>query len=195
MKKHLRWCLIIITIIFVGACSNASADKEKNSTSENKDQAQDSIVQNTDVAEVVFNDDYIMNIEKVYNGEVVNDLIVSSYKYEPNIEFSFMLNGEFIADGEIMIDEMWGELAIVFDKINNPHKNIKIEIDDYQKQLIDFSYFRNQEDLLMTLSEEEIQKLETGEQVKLRVKVKDAKVSGKIDGYGDVSVKFVEIIR
>ncbi|MDD4150337.1 MAG: hypothetical protein PHE33_09930, partial [Bacteroidales bacterium] len=77
----------------------------------------------------------------------------------------------------------------------NPHKNIKIEIDDYKKQLIDFSFFRNQEDLMLALTEEEIKILETGEKVKLTVKVRDVKAGGKIDGYGDVSVNFVQIIR
>ncbi|MDD4150304.1 MAG: hypothetical protein PHE33_09765, partial [Bacteroidales bacterium] len=116
MKKYLRLFLIIITTLSFWACNNSSSDKVENTTKETNDEMQDTIVNKIDVEDVVFNEDYIMNIENVYNGEVVNDLIVTHYKYDPDVEFSFLLNGEFVAKGEIMIDEMWDELAIQFDK-------------------------------------------------------------------------------
>jgi hypothetical protein len=47
----------------------------------------------------------------------------------------------------------------------------------------------------LALTDDEIQKLEKGKQLKLKLKVKDAKLGGKIDDYGELNVQFVEIIR
>ncbi|MDD2386928.1 MAG: hypothetical protein PHP52_09125 [Bacteroidales bacterium] len=201
MKTYSKLFLIIITTISFGACNNVSTNKEKNTTNKYKNAPQDTIVDKSDIADVVFSETYILKIENIYNGEVVNDLIITSYRYDTidnpdaDAEFNFVLKGEIISDGEIMIDEMGGELAIQFDKNTNPHKNIIIQIEDYQKQVIDFSFIRNPEDLLLALTDDEIQKLEKGKQLKLKLKVKDAKLGGKIDDYGELNVQFVEIIR
>ena len=94
-----------------------------------------------------------------------------------------------------MIDEMWGELSVSFDEDSNPHKNLIVDNDEFKKTLIQFAYFNNPNDVRAKISDENLKMVENGESITVTMKVKDFSVGGKLDGYSESYIEFLDIIE
>jgi len=94
-----------------------------------------------------------------------------------------------------MIDEMWGELSVSFDEDSNPHKNLIVDNDEFKKTLIQFAYFNNPNDVRAKISDENLKMVENGESITVTMKVKDFSVGGKLDGYSESYIAFLDIIE
>ena len=187
MKKVLNLTMVALLVLFLFACtSNTSTKTEDEITTETTTDED-----NVDPEETT----NVLILEDLKNGDVFNELTVKDYEFNEGGYFDFYLDGEFVITGEVMIDEMWGEYAIQIDDNYNPHKNLIIRIADFEKQLMSFCYFKNQEAFEAVLDSEDLNLLIQGNTITLTVKVKDFSISGKYDGYGDSNLFFVEIVH
>ncbi len=189
MRKAIELVLFIVLIFSVISCNNAKENPDNKQTEKKDENQKEQILE-----EGNFDEEPILELGKLQNGDIYNDLIIADYQYDPSNSFGFTLKGEFTISGQLMIDEMWGELSISFDEESNPHKNLILDNDGFQKQLVSFCYFNNPDTLLNLLTENQKALLDSGESVFVKMKVKDFWVGGKIDGYAESYIEFVEII-
>ncbi|MDD3686078.1 MAG: hypothetical protein PHE56_04855 [Bacteroidales bacterium] len=182
---------ILFSTLLNLACSNSANTSSKD---EDNNKMSDSTQNDTDITqEESFKKEVIIRPDQIKNGNTFNNLTVENYIFEKDRSFGFTLKGEFKVCGEVMIDDMWGELAIQITEDSNPHKNIMIEYDGYKTKLMQFCYISNADDFKKQLSSEEIEKLKNKEKIKLCLTVKDFSMGGKMDGYTESRIDFVKI--
>ncbi|PLX08144.1 MAG: hypothetical protein C0596_07545 [Marinilabiliales bacterium] len=190
MRKAIELVLFIVFIISVISCNNVKENPD-NKQSEKKNE---NLKEQTVEEDANFNEEQILELGKLQIGEEYNDLIVADYEYDPYNSFGFTLKGEFVISGQLMIDEMWGELSVLFDDENNPHKNLILDNDGFQKQLVSFCFFTNLDVLMNLLTEGQRALLDSGESVSVKMKVKNFSIGGKVDGYAECYIEFVEFV-
>lgn len=182
---------IFLSILLILSCSdNSNTSNNQSGKNEITDSTQNEIEKNEVTS---FNEEVVIRPNQIKNGNVFNNLTVEDYIFEKDRSFGFTLTGEFNVCGEVMIDEMWGELAIQLTEDSNPHKNIMMEYDGYKTKLMQFCYISNADDFKKQLSSEEIEKLKNKEKIKLCLTVKDFSMGGKMDGYTESRIDFVKI--
>lgn len=188
MKNLLVNSLIILfSLGLVLSCSNNT------NTSNNLDDKNGSNDSTQNETEKSYTEEVIIQPDKIKNGDIVNNLSVENYIFEKGSTFGFTLKGGFEVCGDIMIDEMWDELAIQINEDSNPHNNLMFEYDGFKTKLIQFCYISNASELKKQLSEEELEKLQNKESISVCLSVKDFSIGGKIGGYTESRIDFVEI--
>lgn len=194
MKRIIKLLLVFgLETIFISCNNETKNSNDEKQVVENEPQ-KEKTQEVTQEEKVSFDEEQILDLASLKDGEQYNDLTVSDYVYVQNDYFGFALKGEFTASGQLMIDEMWGELSFLFDEENNPHKNLILKNDDFTKQLISFCYFMNPDLILNELTDEQKSSLDSGASINVKIKVKDFSVGGKIDGYAESYIEFVEFV-
>ena len=204
MKTKSSIVLIAILGLFIFSCNNTTNEGNSN---EETTQNQESTNETSEIEETenneetnvdtkkAFHEEILINPDQIKNGDIINDLTVANAFYKPHDSFGFDLEGEFVLGGSLMIDEMWSEPALQIDNEQNPHSNIFIDLGGDKKQVFNYCYFSNHKTLLEALSEENRNKIQNGQPIQIKLKVKNFSMGGKLDGYGDSSIEFVEIVK
>lgn len=203
MKTKTNIILIAILGLFIFSCSNSTSEGKSNKeTTQNQESTNDTLAieetendeENTIETKKAFHEEVLIKPDQIKNGDIINDLTVANAFYKPHDSFGFDLEGEFVLGGSLMIDEMWSEPALQIDNEQNPHSNIIIDLGGDKKQVLNYCYFRNHKTLLDALSEENRTKIQNGQPIQIRIKVKNFSMGGKLDGYGDSSLEFIKIV-
>lgn len=195
MKNNLSLFIAVAICAFFVSCANSVENESKENKDAPIEKTTENVVENIEENTNVSKNEQVLVLSELMNGDVYNDLTIANYQYVEFETFGFSLLGEFEVSGKLMIDEMWDELSISFDEDNNPHKNLIIDNDGFQKQLIQYCYFTNPEAVKNALSDKDLDELGKGENVYVTMKVKNFFFGGKLDGYADSSVEFVEIVN
>lgn len=182
---------ILFSTLLNLACSNSTNTSSKD---EDNNKMRDSTQNDTDkTQEESFKKEVIIRPDQIKNGNTFNNLTVENYIFEKGSSFGFTLKGGFDVCGEIMIDEMWSELALQINEESNPHNNLMFEYEGYKNKLIQFCYITNANELKKQLTEEEIEKLQNKESISICLSVKDFSIGGKIGGYTESRIDFVKV--
>ncbi|MFP4664826.1 MAG: hypothetical protein ACLFM1_10405 [Bacteroidales bacterium] len=184
--------ILMAAIVFVSvACDQKSSESQNGgeTTGEEKKEnpekeASKSSVEKTDQEQ---NRHYVL--AELETGKKVLGKEITEYDYKPHDEYHFRLDGEFLIEGRLQLDEMSDQPAVIVE--NEDLKDFQLEVEGQNITVFSFIHINNETALKEAMDDDMLEAYNSGKQVPVKMSVNHLEHGGKIDGYGSTNTDFI----
>lgn len=197
--------MLILTLVALISCNNQTDNDEKceeqtneEQASEGKEEFEAKAAEKSEIDEgkikkrISVEAPTVVNINDLEVGSEVFGITVKEIDIRNQKDFDIKFDGEFILEGYLSFSEYDGSIGFA----SSVTPNATLQFGDIEKPFFMWFSFRNNDDLISDLSEEEVERINQWQNVPKTLKVKNYKIIAVKEAlYIGANAEFIEIVE